>query len=227
MCMINPNVYDRAVVPHIPSIPSQDWPVIQMTRASGSSIWWSSGSDASLYTHEEKSRMAKGRTERLKKGEVTGKKDYYKNQMGKWTVCFYSFHLLSLEWSSANLWGCKFWGEPPITPFTWISCPADLCNLFSQFMFCILPPSLTPATSSYRCLLLLPRWSFKKIGCQATISLYLGWCFRIGWSVAVPMTNSPSRIPPFLFQVSKMRAKVSAICVCTRRVHTETRKDDL
>ncbi len=69
MCMINPNVYDRAVVPHIPSIPSQDWPVIQMTRASGSSIWWSSGSDASLYTHEEKSRMAKRRTERLKKGD--------------------------------------------------------------------------------------------------------------------------------------------------------------
>jgi hypothetical protein len=46
------------------------------------------------------------REEQRDRRRVTGKKNYYKNQMGKWTVRF--FHLLRLEWSSANLWGCKF-----------------------------------------------------------------------------------------------------------------------
>ncbi len=150
---------------------------------------------------------------------VTGKKDYYKNQMGKWTVCFYSFHLLSLEWSSANLWGCKFWGEPPITPFTWISCTADLCNLFSQFMFCILPPPLTPARFSF-CLLLPPRWSFKKIGFKLpSVSTWVG-VLGLSDQLLSPWPTLQVEFLPFLFHISQRRAKVSAICVCTTRAHT-------
>ncbi len=62
---------------------------------------------------------------------------------------------------------------------------------------------------------------------QATISLYLGWCFGIGWSVAVPMTYSPSRIPSLPLSCFKEGKGFSNLSMYKKSAHIDQKRQSL
>jgi hypothetical protein len=131
---------------------------------------------------------------------VTQRKENYENQMGKWVwfIFYYSFHLLNLELSATNLWGCRFWGEPP----KWVSvekhdartlhmissCFADLFQNSLQIIQSVPVVFLHPVALFDSCQILmycvlLPSWSCKNIGQgQATNQSLLG-CVFCGWLI--------------------------------------------
>jgi hypothetical protein len=105
------------------------------------------------YTHEAKSRMAKRRTKRLKKGDR--KERLLQESNGKVDSLFLLLSPVELGMEPVQISGDANFEE------SYQSHPSHgllalLIFAIYSVMFCILPPSLTPARFSYR-LLLLPR----------------------------------------------------------------------
>lgn len=92
-----------------------------------------------------------------------------------------------------------------------------ICSV--KFMYCILRPSLTPATFSYH-LLLLPRWSFKNIGFKLpSVSTWVG-VLGLADQLLSPWHNSPSRILSLPLSCFKEEGRgFSNLCMYKKSTH--------